>query len=164
MTATVARVEVNGIEVGSLPVDLYNGIVQEVRSDKSLYLKELRTAFVAVGRLIAFLPVMIVMAGMALIVFQPETVADALAALMKATPQQIAHALRMVVIVISVVSALAYVLALGLVSLRSRAFKTNGRQLPAVFDREINRRIRALLEVPAEGDMTVTIAPSAAHA
>lgn len=53
MTASIARVHVNGIEVGSLPTETYNAIANKVRKDRRLYLAWVFAATGAVLNMLA---------------------------------------------------------------------------------------------------------------
>ncbi len=94
MGPSVARIAVNGIEVGTLSADMYESIVKDVRATKRLYIAQ------AINWLRAFLrfsvttvlhtcAIMLIIA-MALIVFAPSLTADVRESIQKATPDEFA--------------------------------------------------------------------------
>lgn len=150
-THDVLRVSVNGIDVGSVPSGIYDSIVVEVRRMKWLYLAQafawISACIGLMGRFMGLVAVMAVVTGIGIVLISPDVTADLWAALARATPQQAAEVLRHLAVAIIVITVVAGVVVLS--------FSPSGFGVVNVFDREVNRRIRALLEVPVDGTLTV---------
>jgi hypothetical protein len=153
MTTEIARIYVNNIEVGSLPAYVYRKIVGEVRRDKRLYFAQaMNWIWVAIQialSMLQYAPFTLVV----FCIFGLSVGYDAMVDLVKisrtAPPEEVVR--FMVTVFASAIAFNAIVLGFGLGSGSLRLGYTNH------FDNTINRRVRMLLEVPAEGDLTVLI-------
>lgn len=98
MKSSIARVSVNGIEVGSLPADTYHALVKSVRRDRMLYLAWVAAAVKTVGRLLLRfylgLPRVIGVLVLFIAAVSPETLTAMVVDFRAAEPQEITEALR----------------------------------------------------------------------
>jgi len=153
MTASIARVHVNGIEVGSLPTETYNAIANKVRKDRRLYLAWVFAATGAVLNMLArfytSLPSVVVGLFLLCAAFSPETFTGIEAEVKTAKPDAITHTVRkllgFICIAFAVMVPMVAVLFPGYVRFQSP------------FDQALSREIRSLLEVPTEGLLNVVI-------
>ena len=152
MTAPIARFQVNGIEIGSLPRDTYDNIVQSVRGERRLYVAyavNIIGGMVRALRLILrCIPLFLFTAFVMLAVLDPESFTSLIAELRTAEPAQITQAVRTLllytIVLLCVLLPVVVALSPSFFSIRSP------------FSDAISRRIRSMLEVPTEGDLTVT--------
>ena len=153
MTASIARVHDNGIEVGSLPAETYNAIANKVRKDRRLYLAWGFAAAAALLNLLArfyrSLPSVVVGLLLLCAAISPETFTGIVAELKTANPDAITYAVRkllgFICITFAVMAPMVAILFPGFVRFQSP------------FDQALSREIRSLLEVPAEGLLKVVI-------
>lgn len=157
MSASIARIHVNGIEVGSLPVETYNGIVAATRQDRRLYFAY---AFRAVGLILRMLargtaavPGFLLLAFSFFLIAEPASITDLITSLRAATPEEITVALTAAVVTTWVVAVILVPAALVLFSPGDIAFNSP-------FTDAVNRRVRSMLEVPTEGPLCVFIETS----
>lgn len=151
MTASIARVQVNGIEVGSLPIETYNAIAKNVRKDRRLYLawviETIMTALRLLYRFLSAMPSLVVGLFLLWVVVSPDTFTVLLTDLRAADPQAITDGLS---------KLLRYTFTTLIVSipLAPLLFPRIIRfQNP--FDAALSRQIRSQLEVPTEGELTI---------
>ncbi|MFL1449210.1 hypothetical protein ACI77O_12515 [Pseudomonas tritici] len=153
MTASIARVHVNGIEVGSLPTETYNAIAKKVRKDRRLYLAWVFAAAGAVLRMLtrfySSLPSVVVGLLLLCAAVSPETFTGMVAELKTADPEAITQGVRkllgFICTIFTVTVPLVAVLFPGYVRFQSP------------FDQALSREIRGLLEVPTEGSLKIVI-------
>ncbi|WP_429359308.1 hypothetical protein [Paraburkholderia sp. GAS32] len=154
MTNAVARVYVNKIEVGTLPADVYNKIVKDVRADRRLYLGQawnyICVAYAFLARSILQVPVFWFVALLMCEVLGPSNVTDFITAMRQATPAEVNHAICWMLGAGSLVSMIVVAFCMYLGAYPSGVVDE--------FDRKINHQVRSLLEVPAQGDMMVVVA------
>lgn len=102
MSSSIARIHVNGIEVGSLPVEIYNTIAASVRQDRRLYLAyAVRILGVGLRMLLwgtCAVPVFLMMALVFLLIVEPASITDLIATTRVATPEAITAGLRATVL------------------------------------------------------------------
>jgi len=157
MSAAIARVYVNNVEVGSLPVEQYQAIVQQARADKRLYVGQALSALNVLYRFLVkalfMVPVFYFVVLLVLEVGSPSDMTDFITAMQQATPAEVNHTIRMMLGWGFMFSAICVFFAWGL-----GGFST-GYVDP--FDVKIAGRIRSLLEVPAEGALRVEIPKNA---
>lgn len=149
----VARVYVNGIEVGSMPTDQYKALVKEQNWRIWLHVKGIFNVFtfsynvasrIAMATSIVIISILLVTCAVA-----PEGAAELINQLRQTEPKIIAAFMQRFVLLALVAVTFGTLLDIAL--------------HPALYgyinhiDLEINRKIRQLLEVPAEGDMRVEI-------
>lgn len=153
MTSSIARVHVNGIEVGTLPADTYNAIVKNVRQTRRLYLAwALAAAGLVLRKVFQFIRAMPgVLIGLLfiLLMVSPENFTQLLANVRAAEPDEITKSLRGFFHLIAT-AAIVFLPTTAIFAPRSWQFQSP-------FDSEISRQIRRLLEVPSEGDLLVEI-------
>ncbi|WP_148709737.1 hypothetical protein, partial [Pseudomonas syringae group genomosp. 3] len=94
MSSSIARIHVNGVEVGSLPAEVYNSMVSTARQDRRLYLAY---AFRGVGLIVRLLarsivavPGFLLLAFSFLVLVDPASTTDLITSLRAATPEEIA--------------------------------------------------------------------------
>lgn len=159
MASSVARVYLNDVEVGSLPSSQYEAIVKDARQDKRLYLRQALNVIATVLRFFInayrYIPhawfnllVIVVIADS----LWPGLGSDFMAALMKMTktePKASLDVFRIALFWGFAFTSFSMLLGMASGSLTFGAVNE--------FDCAINRRIRAILEVPAEGQMTVVV-------
>lgn len=159
MTAAIARVFVNEIEVGALPADQYNKIVKTVRTDRRLYVAQALNYFNVAWRFLVltlrFVPVLWFIMLVLAEIIQPSSVTDFIASMRQATPAEVNHAICWALGAGWIFSMVVVTFCMGL-----GVYPTG---VVDEFDGKINRHIRSLLEVPAEGTMTVIVTSDATN-
>lgn len=154
MLNAVAKVYVNNVGVGALPADQYKSIVSDVRRDRRIVVAQVLNIFAVVlrffERVLKVMPVFLFYMVCIFILFSPESIAVTLVEIQKAAPNEIVRGLRTLILV----SLLLTTLILFIIPMFSSYRFGYANQ----FDNEINKRIRRILEVPTEGDMSVIIA------
>jgi len=150
--SSILRVSVNGVEVGSLPEELYEKISREVRRNKWLYVLQgfsfLNSVLVVLSRFLEYAAILSVLFSIFVAVYSPDTTATVWAALMRATPEQVANGFR------AMAELTLFMTGLGMLAMLSlKGFDYFGAV--DVIQREINRYVRTYLEVPSEGHMTI---------
>ncbi|MFC7522197.1 hypothetical protein ACFQS6_23980 [Xanthomonas populi] len=92
MSKSIARIYVNGIEVGSLPAETYQEIVKSLHKDRRLYLAWAVAAAGSIVRLLlkfySSLPSVVVGLFLLLAVLTPDTLTGVLTDLRAAAPQR----------------------------------------------------------------------------
>jgi len=153
MGTAIARVYVNDIEVGALPADKYKKIVREVRADRRLYVIQaanyLWAAWHFVAHSLRFVPVFWFIALIVAEVLGPSEVTAFIGAMRQATPAEVNN-------------GICWMLGAGLLFSMLFVFFCMfvGKYPSGITDEfggKINRQIRSLLEVPAEGTMKVVV-------
>src|SRR5690606_23880231 len=123
-------VAVNGIEVGTLPADMYNSIVKGVHADKRLYIVQawnwLQAFFRFSATIVLQTCAMILMIAMGLAVFAPSFIADVFEGIQRADPAEFAAGLRTVVLLIWICSVFAGSLLILCTSYSFGAFNVFG--------------------------------------
>ncbi|AMB86010.1 hypothetical protein AWM79_12155 [Pseudomonas agarici] len=98
MTSSIARIHVNGIEVGSLPAETYQAIAKNVRKDRRLYLAWVISAAWAVVRMLlkfyGALPSVVVGLFLLCAAVSSETFTGILTDLKAAEPEAVTEGLR----------------------------------------------------------------------
>ncbi|PWC98978.1 MULTISPECIES: hypothetical protein [Pseudomonas] len=154
MSSSIARIHVNGIEVGSLPVEIYNTIAASVRQDRRLYLAyAVRILGVGLRMLLwgtCAVPVFLMMALVFLLIVEPASITDLIATTRVATPEAITAGLRATVLYTWIGMIVLIPTFLALFTPGYIAFNNP-------FTDAINRRVRSMLEVPTEGPLSVFI-------
>ncbi|MBU9439112.1 hypothetical protein KTE91_28945 [Burkholderia multivorans] len=158
-TAAIARVYVNDVEVGALPADQYNRIVKDVRADRRLYVAQAMNYIGFVWRFVAhslrFVPIFWFAALVVAEILGPSIVTDLIAAMRQATPTEVNH-------------GICWMLGAGMIfSMLTVSFCMFAGAYPSglvdEFEAKISRQIRSLLEVPAEGTMSVLVSADDAN-
>lgn len=156
MSASIARIYVNNIEVGSIPASTYRDIDKRVRQSKRLYLAwVLAYSGLILRKLAVFfgaMPAMLIGALILLLALSPETFTDFVGELMAAEPAAITQRLRNAVGAIATLAVFVFPFS---ALIRPRSWLVDNP-----FKVETSRRIRQLLEVPSEGDMKIEFAES----
>lgn len=153
MSNAVAKVYVNNVGVGALPANQYKTIVNEIRRDRRLFVAQLLNFLAVVFRFMVInlkvLPFFLFYLMCTGVLFSPESISTILTEIQKATPDEIVLGIRQAILV----SLLLTIFTLFVASLFSNYRYGYVNQ----FDKGINKRIRNILEVPTEGDMSVII-------
>lgn len=161
MQNPVFRVYVNQVEVGALPEQEYRAIVaaatHTVKDDRRLYLAQAFNLVGCIYRLakgVALLmPLLLFFAGVAGVLAAPGVMADTLTALRQATPTEVIDAMRIIVGVFGGMTIVSLALA--------ACFTGHGfgyiNQFKSAISERISLRIRAILEVAADGDVEVHV-------
>ncbi|NVL48684.1 hypothetical protein F2S72_01580 [Pseudomonas syringae pv. actinidiae] len=154
MSSSIARIHVNGIEVGSLPVEIYNGIVSATRQDRRLYFSYV---FRAVGLTLRMLvrstvavPGFLLLAFSFFLIVEPASITGLIASLRAATPEEITATLK---------ATLLFTWWVTVISVPAVSALFCPGQIPFnnPFTESVNRRVRSMLEVPTEGPLCVFI-------
>lgn len=152
MTSSIARIKVNGIDVGSLPRSTYNEIVASVRSERRLYLSYASAVFGVFLRMLSFIsgawPALWFILFVVVCVISPDAFSTILTALRDDDPLKLFKMVQAAALYTFTIVAVGVPAVLALVS--PEFFRV---QNP--FQEEIDWRIRNLLEVPAAGCMCV---------
>jgi hypothetical protein len=152
MSSSIARIKVNGIEVGSLPVETYNEIVSSARQERRLYVAYAFRAVALILRLLirstAIVPGVLLFALTFFLIFEPASFTDLLTSLRESSPKEITSALRATVFGTWGVMVIFFPLLLGSLTPSQVAFKNP-------FEDAVNQRVRSILEVPTEGPLCV---------
>lgn len=153
MNKSIARVWVNDIEVGSLPLATYKAVQASVKRQKRLYfafawefLCALFRAFVAIFRNVPWVALALFMA---LAVFDPASFTGLIADLRTADPESITKGVRALLQTSFLITFLCIFMAVVTAG-RKFGFKNP-------FDAALSRRIRSLLEVPTDGELTIMV-------
>lgn len=154
MSASIARIHVNGIEVGSLPVEIYNGIVSTTRQDRRLYFAYAFRATSLILRVLArctvAVPGFLLLAFSFFLIFEPASITDVIKFLRAGSPDEITAALKGSLVItwwatVSLLPGMLMLFCPGQI-----AFKNPFTDL-------VNRRVRRMLEVPTEGPLCIFI-------
>lgn len=153
MSNAIARVYVNDVDIGSLPADQYKNIVIEIRRDRRLWVAQilnlLAVAFRFVAMLMKVLPFFLFYVTLLGVLFAPESISEIMVYIQSATPDEIVQRMRQVIVASLFLSFLIMLIS-SIVSGYRYGYANQ-------FDKDINKRIRNILEVPTEGDMRVSI-------
>ena len=154
MTTSIARVTLNGVEVGSLPAETYYTLIAEVRGDSRLYVAQTLNLLGCVWRLawrtVLVLPATWFTLLAAVVVLSPTEAAALVVVIREATPE---------ILVYGVARFLTWTFcftAIGL-TIKSVLFGRVPFGYVNQFDQVISDRVRQCLEVPAEGDISVVV-------
>ncbi|WP_116893155.1 hypothetical protein [Pseudomonas savastanoi] len=154
MSSSIARIHLNGVEVGSLPVEVYNSIVSTARQDRRLYLAY---AFRGVGLIVRLLarsivavPGFLLLAFSFLVLVDPASTTDLITSLRAATPEEIGAGLKATLVFTWVWTVVLLPALLALFCPSQIAFDNP-------FTDSVNQRVRSMLEVPTEGRLFVFI-------
>ncbi|MGL0788774.1 hypothetical protein [Xanthomonas translucens] len=158
----IARVSINGIDVGSLPADQYRRIVAESRRDWRLWVAQSLAWAAVILRLVSLVLQVMAVCWLLFIpllaLLAPADLTAMIATLAKTPPAEITKGIR---------TLLTFFIGLGVLAMFMAPIFTPSLVQPLVnhFDRAISRRIRELLEVPTEGDIrvmltTITVTPA----
>lgn len=154
MLGSIARVYVNGIEVGSLPANHYTAIVESVRKDRRLLLAYAMRVVSLVLRSIfycaAATPVLLTIFCAFLLVFDPGSVSGMIADARSATPEELTAFLRASLVMTWFITLVVFPVALAVA-------RPGFYSIDDPYKRAISRRIRSILEVPTEGPLYVDI-------
>jgi hypothetical protein len=154
MSSSIARIHVNGIEVGSLPVEVYNGIVSATRQDRRLYFAYVFRAMGLILRMLArgtvAVPGFLLLAFSFFLIVEPASITDLITSLRATTPEQITVVLKATLVFTWGVTVVLVPAGLALFCPEQIAFNNP-------FTDTVNRRVRSMLEVPTEGPLCVFI-------
>ncbi|MCK9709853.1 hypothetical protein [Pseudomonas syringae] len=154
MSSSIARIHVNGIEVGSLPVEIYNGIVRATRQERRLYFAYAYRAVGVILRMLArstvAVPGLLLLAFSFFLLVEPASITELVTSLRAATPEEITAALRATLV-------FAWFLTVSLVPAALALFCPGKIDFHNPFTDSVNRRVRSMLEVPTEGRLCVFI-------
>ena len=167
LNATVARVYVNQVEVGSLPMDQYRRIVDdvnaEVHGDRRLYLAQafnlVKCAYRVVTLILKLALILFLLVLISGTLVAPDEITWLVAAMRNATPAEVTHGMRVALFVYSGLSAFLVLLAATFIGHRFGYVN----QFKDSSGARINLRIREILEVPADGDMGISFADGKSH-
>jgi len=160
--SNVFRVFVNKVDVGALPEQDYRSIISEITSevkkDRRLILAQALNFVLCLLRfsttLMRIVPVIIFAPLAVTLLIAPEMVTEMITVMRTATPADITNGLRLIMITFFLPS-----LMIGI----SFVFVFTGHRFGYInqFENAINERIslrvRAILEVPAEGEVEVHV-------
>lgn len=159
MTTEIARIYVNNIEVGALPASQYESIVSDARNDRRIYLRQVLNVLGVLFRFLvtSFEYIPQAWFGMLVAIVIGDSISPGFGAgliteiekLFKVGQVGLLDAVRMALF-------WGYTFALT-GSLFAMAFGRMTFGAVNEFDSSINRRIREILEVPSEGQMTVVV-------
>lgn len=156
MTTIIARVQVNGIEVGSLPRETYDLIVKSVKEDRRLYLSYAVNVIAGLWRILLLLlrsvPWLLFVMFLLLVMFDPNSFTALITELRTADPAEITKAVQQLLIYSWFILCGALPIAIVLCP------STYSFNNP--FSEAVSHRIRSMLEVPTEGQLTVTFSES----
>ncbi|VVE18395.1 MULTISPECIES: hypothetical protein [Pandoraea] len=157
MANAIARVYVNDIEVGALPADQYDKIVNTVRANRRIYVVQAVNYCSVLWRFLTSslrrVPILWFVMLVAAEVFAPSSVTNVIAVLRQATPALLNQQLCSLIWtgwLFSMVIHAVYI-----------AFFSYPMGYVNEFEARISRHIRSLLEVPAEGTMMVIVSSAA---
>lgn len=161
MSSSIARIQVNGIEVGSLPIETYNGIVSSARQDRRLYLAY---ALAALGLILRMLtrstiavPGFLMLAFTFFLIVEPSSITGLITSLRASTPEEITSTLIVTVMTTWTFAVILVPAALMLFCPEQISFNNP-------FTDSVNRRVRSMLEVPTEGRVLVEIVEASTSA
>lgn len=156
MTQT-ARVYVNNIEIGAIPVDQYEQMLKEVKGDRSLLLRQVGNIVWLTCRLVvwAFMIVPFLWVGLLLVMllFAPGELATMLQVLTTTPIEEVVAGMRPIVAYFAIVPTMALSMAMALSGdARAKRFGyVNHRK------RVLDYRLKRLLESPANGPLEVIV-------
>lgn len=147
---SIARVFVNRIEVGAVPLAQYQALEKRAHRDWRLYVAQgfnllrvfLKFAFAA----IVSLPALWLVAVVAWAWLGPDSVLLALSELRTITPESLREG-------VSELLARSVALTLVFHLLHAAVFGFHRYGFKDIFEDEVNQRVREVLEVPAEGNL-----------
>jgi len=160
MPSTIARVRINGVEVGSLPTETYHNIVASARAEPGMYMAYLIACVGYVVRLIlsaAVLTPTILLAVFGLVaLMEPIVISDLIIFLRSASPAEVSAMIQKLTGYIAT-SLIGVPMIMATIFPGVIAFKSPIRAW-------VEHDIRDLLEVPTQGHLCVKIVqnPSAA--
>lgn len=148
-------IRVNGIEVGAMPLEQYEEIERSVKKDWRIHAYTILDSFriclkFAKNALFNFIRCLGVIIAILMIacLFRPETeVAAFIKDIQSATPEVLAYAIHRVTTICLALTAMYYIF-------RKIYFGVPVYLGPSKI--AINRRVREVMEVPAEGEVSVT--------
>lgn len=153
MKTSIARVWVNDIEVGSLPLATYKDVQASLKREKRLYfafawefLCALFRAFFALFRNVPWVTFALFMA---MAVFDPASFTGLIADLRTADPESVTKGVRVLLQTSFLITFLCIFMAV-LTAGRKFGFKNP-------FEAALSRRIRSLLEVPTDGELMIMV-------
>ena len=153
---SIARVYVNQVEVGSVPEGQYKSIVAASHRNWRLYVLQffniLTTAYRFLVKTLQFVPVVWFVVFIWVLVIDPSEMTAFVTKLSELSPEQITSALRRAFDMGLMTAVFFQGVALAISGKASSIFSFHN-----AFDSDINYRLRKILEVPAEGDLTVLI-------
>lgn len=152
---SIARIYVNQVEVGALPASQYHSVVKQIRSDGRLYVLQ---GFNFVEVLIRFLlatfrlvPSMWFLVAVILAIWAPEAITEFVASFQKFSPSEVSQGFQRMLLWSVLFNGVALMAHVGFAA----GFQPYG--YINMIDRAVSRRIREVLEVPAEGELMVTV-------
>ena len=161
MTA-IAKIYVNNIEVGSVPADLYLQILNRVRNDYRIKLKQalniVGTALSIMSAAVNLIPTLCIVSVLMIGVIDPLALIETAKNLATVTPTGLRQAIVKLLYGCGTI-ALIYIGAFAALSGKFSRYGYRDFQ-----EEEINYRLRHLLEVPAEGGMKVCVVEDKDHA
>lgn len=159
MTTPIARFQVNGIEIGSLPRTVYDDIQRAVRRDPALYYAYCINVTGALLRALYFcirmVPLLLFLALAFLVMLDPDSFTSMVGALRAAEPAEVTHAARATLLCVTA-AVMVIVLIVSLI-------KPSNLAIRDPFSEAVSHNVRRLLEVPTEGPLTVEFDDGAQH-
>lgn len=152
----VAKVYLNGIEIGSLPVAKHKAMLAEARRNYQLYLEQagniLRVVLNLISRVFLFVPALWLFALLMTLLAEPadvgSTVQQILSDMQQATPAEVGDTLRVILLVSMLFSLLAVMVDYLMAGARRYGYRD-------VFKDEVSYQLRRELEAPAHGVVEV---------
>lgn len=163
MSHDVVNIYINGIEIGSLPLALYQDVKRQVYRRPWLYLRQLvnvlRCFILAAGLMFRCLPLLWLALGVVVLLGDPAALATVIDLLRSASGVEVVNSMKQGFIMS--LQFLSFVMMMFSIVFSHRFCRWVG--FTNVFDNEINYRIRSLLDAPGEGDMSVYVASGTQH-
>lgn len=153
MSNEIARIYVNDIEVGSLPSHVYRKIVTEAKRDKRLYFAQAMNFILVVLQLTAsvfkYIPFTLILFLLLGFIAGPDILVELVRASRTASPEYVVGFIGRTLLSAACFNLTVLTAGMGFGSLRFGYVNH--------FDAAISRRVKSLLEVPADGDLSVII-------
>lgn len=157
MSEGVAIIKVNGIDVGSMPLEQYHAIVKKVKKD---WRNRIVSAFSVLHYLFRiasvyceyFIKTLVIFMALFFIssITSPSSVTELISSLKYSTPTDITTLIHTITNFAILISIFSFIMMLF--------FMPHTRfNYISPFDVAINKIIRTIMEVPANGDVTVSI-------
>lgn len=149
----IARVSVNGIEIGSIPADHYQAVLRVVDKDKMRLVKQalntLTSCALAIKRIFLISTAFLVAGFITTLMLDGAFAATLISNFRTLSPNEVVASMRFLILIATLFGAVL-VLA-DLLMWPTRYGYINYRDI------EINRMVRRMLEVPTEGVMSVVV-------
>ena len=160
MSNDVATIRINDIEIGSLPLAQYQDVRRQVYRRPWLYLRQLVNVLRCMGMtgwlILRCQPVLWFTVGVFLLLANPAALAASIDLFHSAPGGEVVSAIKKgLSLSLQFTSVVMLMISVGFSHWFCRVVGFNN-----VFETETNYQIRALLEAPAEGDMSVDVSVS----